>query len=70
MVEFTLPKNSTITVGKTWPKPEGATNLKKVKVYRWDPDSGENPRLDSYFVDLDTCGPMVLDLIIKIKNEI
>ncbi|MEM9045600.1 MAG: succinate dehydrogenase iron-sulfur subunit [Pseudomonadota bacterium] len=70
MAEFTLPKNSTITVGKTWPKPAGATNLKTVKVYRWDPDSGENPRLDTYFVDLDTCGPMVLDLIIKIKNEI
>ncbi|MEM0923445.1 MAG: succinate dehydrogenase iron-sulfur subunit [Pseudomonadota bacterium] len=70
MVEFTLPKNSRITVGKTWPKPEGATNLKTVKAYRWDPDSGENPRLDTYFVDLDTCGPMVLDLIIKIKNEI
>ncbi|MEM8790331.1 MAG: succinate dehydrogenase iron-sulfur subunit [Pseudomonadota bacterium] len=70
MVEFTLPKNSTIKVGKTWPKPEGASNLRKVKVYRWNPDSGENPRLDTYFVDLDTCGPMVLDLIIKIKNEI
>ncbi|MEM7237703.1 MAG: succinate dehydrogenase iron-sulfur subunit [Pseudomonadota bacterium] len=70
MVEFTLPKNSTITVGKTWPKPDTGTNLKKVKVYRWDPDSGENPHLDTYFVDLDACGPMVLDLIIKIKNEI
>ncbi|MEL6477666.1 MAG: succinate dehydrogenase iron-sulfur subunit [Pseudomonadota bacterium] len=70
MVEFNLPKNSRITVGKTWPKPEGATNLKTVKAYRWDPDSGENPRIDTYYVDLDTCGPMVLDLIIKIKNEI
>ncbi|MEM7506871.1 MAG: succinate dehydrogenase iron-sulfur subunit [Pseudomonadota bacterium] len=70
MVEFTLPKNSKITVGKTWPKPEGATNLKTVKAYRWDPDSGENPRVDTYHVDLDSCGPMVLDLIIKIKNEI
>ncbi|MBY8976210.1 succinate dehydrogenase iron-sulfur subunit [Rhodobacteraceae bacterium NNCM2] len=70
MVEFTLPKNSKITVGKTWPKPEGATNIKVVKVYRWDPDTGENPHVDTYHVDLDTCGPMVLDLIIKIKNEI
>ena len=70
MVEFTLPKNSRITVGKTWPKQEGAANLKTVKIYRWDPESGENPRLDTYFVDLDTCGPMVLDLIIKIKDEI
>ncbi|MEM8841690.1 MAG: succinate dehydrogenase iron-sulfur subunit, partial [Pseudomonadota bacterium] len=70
MVEFSLPKNSKITVGKTWPKPEGATNVKTVKVYRWDPDTGENPHVDTYFVDLDTCGPMVLDLILKIKNEI
>ncbi|HMQ41189.1 MAG TPA: succinate dehydrogenase iron-sulfur subunit [Paracoccus sp. (in: a-proteobacteria)] len=70
MVEFSLPKNSQIRVGKTWPKPEGATNLRKFKIYRWDPDTGENPRLDTYFVDLDKCGPMVLDALIKIKSEI
>ncbi|WBU60954.1 succinate dehydrogenase iron-sulfur subunit [Paracoccus albus] len=70
MVEFSLPKNSKIRVGKTWPKPEGATNLRKFKIYRWDPDTGENPRLDTYFVDLDKCGPMVLDALIKIKSEI
>ena len=69
MVAFTLPKNSKILQGKTWPKPEGA-NLKGFKVYRWDPDSGENPRVDTYYLDLDDCGPMVLDAIIKIKNEI
>ena len=70
MVQFTLPKNSQIRVGKTWPKPEGATNVRKFKIYRWDPETGENPRLDTYFVDLDKCGPMVLDALIKIKNEI
>ena len=70
MVQFTLPKNSQIRVGKTWPKPEGATNVKKFKIYRWDPENGENPRLDTYFVDLDKCGPMMLDALIKIKNEI
>jgi len=69
MVAFTLPKNSKILQGKTWPKPAGA-NLKGFKVYRWDPDSGENPRVDTYYIDLDDCGPMVLDAIIKIKNEI
>jgi succinate dehydrogenase / fumarate reductase iron-sulfur subunit len=69
MVAFTLPKNSKILQGKTWPKPSGA-NLKGFKVYRWDPDSGENPRVDTYYIDLDDCGPMVLDAIIKIKNEI
>jgi succinate dehydrogenase / fumarate reductase iron-sulfur subunit len=39
-------------------------------VYRYDPDSGENPRVDTYEVDIDSCGPMVLDALIKIKNEI
>ncbi len=70
MVEFTLPKNSAPKQGKTFPAPEGATNIKQVEVYRWDPDSGENPRIDAYEIDLDKCGPMVLDIIIKIKNEI
>ena len=70
MVQFTLPKNSQIRVGKTWPRPEGATNVKKFQIYRWDPEAGENPRLDTYFVDLDKCGPMILDALIKIKNEI
>ncbi|MEZ5675091.1 MAG: succinate dehydrogenase iron-sulfur subunit [Thalassovita sp.] len=70
MVQFTLPKNSKIKTGKTWPKPEGATNVRKFQIYRWSPDENENPRVDTYFVDMDKCGPMVLDALIKIKNEI
>jgi succinate dehydrogenase / fumarate reductase iron-sulfur subunit len=70
MVEFTLPRNSKVKEGKTHKAPEGAVNVKSFQVYRWDPDDGENPRLDTYEVDLDTCGPMVLDALIKIKNEI
>lgn len=70
MAEFTLPKNSVIQKGKEFPAPEGATNIKRVEVYRWDPDSGENPSVDIYNIDLDKCGPMVLDAIIKIKDEI
>ena len=69
MVQLTLPKNSRITTGKTWPKPDGATNLRKFQIYRWNPDDGQNPRVDTYFVDMDSCGPMVLDALIKIKNE-
>ncbi len=69
MVEFTLPKNSVVKKGKTY-KAEGATNVRNVQVYRWDPDSGENPRIDTYEIDMDNCGPMVLDAILKIKNEI
>jgi succinate dehydrogenase / fumarate reductase iron-sulfur subunit len=70
MAEFRLPKNSRITKGKAFPAPQGATNTRTFRVYRWDPDDGKNPRVDSYEVDLDNCGPMVLDAIIKIKNEI
>ena len=70
MVEFALPKNSKIKPGKSHAAPAGAKRAKAFKVYRWDPDSGENPSVDTYQVDLDDCGPMVLDALIKIKNEI
>ena len=70
MVELTLPKNSQISAGKTWPKPDGATNLREYRIYRWSPDDDENPRIDTYFVDMDDCGPMVLDALLWIKNKI
>ena len=70
MAEFTLPKNSKIGKGKHYPAADGAKKTKKFSIYRDNPDTGENPRLDSYEVDLSTCGPMVLDALIKIKNEI
>jgi succinate dehydrogenase / fumarate reductase iron-sulfur subunit len=70
MAELTLPKNSKIMPGKTWPKPAGASRLKEYRVYRYDPDSGENPRLDTYFIDRDDCGPMVLDGLLWIKNKV
>ena len=70
MVEFALPKNSKIKPGKHWPRPEGAKNVRTYRIYRWNPDDGENPRIDTYQVDTDKCGPMVLDALIYIKNEI
>ncbi|MFZ9499977.1 MAG: succinate dehydrogenase iron-sulfur subunit [Beijerinckiaceae bacterium] len=70
MVEFALPRNSRPVPGKTWPKPAGATNIREFRVYRWNPEDGENPRIDTYFVNMDDCGPMVLDAIIWIKNNI
>ncbi|MEM1089998.1 MAG: succinate dehydrogenase iron-sulfur subunit [Pseudomonadota bacterium] len=69
MAKFTLPRNSKIKPGKTF-SANGAKNVKRFKVYRWDPDAGENPRTDTYEVDMDSCGPMVLDGLLKIKNEI
>ena len=70
MVEFTLPKKSRVGVGTTHKAVEGATNVRTFAVYRWSPDDDENPRVDRYEIDLDACGPMVLDALIKIKNEI
>ncbi len=70
MVEFALPANSKIVEGKTHKAPAGAANLRAFKIYRYDPDSGSNPRLDSFEIYLDDCGPMVLDALIKIKDEI
>ena len=70
MVEFTLPKNSKIKTGRTHKALNGDKNLRKFKVYRYDADSGENPRMDTFELDMDNCGPMVLDALIKIKNEI
>ncbi|MEZ5535143.1 MAG: succinate dehydrogenase iron-sulfur subunit [Thiolinea sp.] len=70
MAEFKLPANSVVKQGKTWPAPQGATRTKNFKVYRYDPDTGENPRWDTFEIDLDDCAPMVLDALLKIKNEI
>ena len=70
MVEFSLPKNSKPTKGKTHPAPAGTKNVKRFDIYRYDPDTGANPRIDSYDVDMDTCGPMVLDALLKIKDEV
>ncbi len=70
MAEFRLPANSRIGKGKMFPAPDGAENTRVFRIYRWDPDDENNPRIDSYEIDLDSCGPMVLDAVIKIKNEI
>ena len=70
MAQFTLPANSVVKQGKTFAAPTNATNVRVFKIYRYEPSSEENPRIDTYEVDLDTCGPMVLDALIKIKNEI
>jgi succinate dehydrogenase / fumarate reductase iron-sulfur subunit len=70
MVELTLPKNSKVTDGKSWPRPAGAKEDREFRVYRWNPDDGQNPRVDTYHVDTKDCGPMVLDALIWIKTRI
>ena len=70
MVELTLPKNSRIEKGKVWPKPSGAKSVREFGIYRWSPDDELNPRLDTFYVDTDDCGPMVLDALLWIKNKV
>jgi succinate dehydrogenase / fumarate reductase iron-sulfur subunit len=70
MAQFRLPANSKIRHGNVHSAPSDAKSVRKFTVYRFDPDSGESPRVDTYEVDMEHCGPMVLDALIKIKNEI
>jgi succinate dehydrogenase / fumarate reductase iron-sulfur subunit len=69
MAEFTLPANSKIGVGRSVRTP-AARQPRTFRIYRWSPDDGANPRIDSFEIDLAECGPMVLDALIKIKNEV
>ena len=70
MAELRLPKESRVGKGSHFAAPAEARNKKVFRIYRWNPDEGGRPRIDSYEIDLDQCGPMVLDAVIKIKNEI
>lgn len=73
---FPVPRNFKVTAesriekGRTWPAPTDAKRVKVFEIYRYDPDSGVNPRLDTFHVDLDDCGPMVLDALFWIKNKV
>jgi succinate dehydrogenase / fumarate reductase iron-sulfur subunit len=71
MAEFFLPKNSTVTgKGRKHERVGSGGRSKSFRIYRYDPESGENPRYDTFELDLDTTGPMVLDALLKIKNEV
>src|SRR5829696_3876169 len=67
---FGVSSESRIERGKTWPAPAGAMRVKAFEIYRYDPDTGENPRLDTFEVDLEDCGPVVLDALFWIKNKV
>ncbi len=70
MVQFRLPKNSRVSTGKIWPKHGDSKSQSEFRIYRWNPDDAQNPRLDTYYVDRSDCGPMVLDALIWIKTKI
>ena len=53
-------------IRSTQPK---SKNMQYFKIYRWDPEQRQKPYVSTYPVNVDDCGPMVLDALIKIKNE-
>lgn len=51
--------------------PSKEPKLKTFQIYRWNPDTPtEKPRMQSYTLDLNKTGPMVLDALVRIKNEL
>ncbi len=70
MVEIALPANSKIKKGVVHTPKGDIKKPRNLKIYRWNPDDEQNPRVDTYTIDEDDCGPMVLDALLKVKNEI
>jgi succinate dehydrogenase / fumarate reductase iron-sulfur subunit len=70
MVGLALPKNSKVKKGKVHNFGDSHKNSKCFEIYRYNPETEGNPRIDTYNVDTGKCGPMVLDALIKIKDEI
>ena len=69
MVQLNLPQSSKIEVGSYYKDKTNSKNLKKVNIYRWDPSTKKNPRVDTFEVDMDNCGPKVLDILFKISER-
>ena len=70
MSEFTLPANSKVGEGRHWKLAQPAQHVKSFRIYRWDPKKGTNPTMDTFEIDRDDCGPMVLDALVKINDQI
>jgi succinate dehydrogenase / fumarate reductase, iron-sulfur subunit len=70
MADFRLPARSRIRTGRLHRARQGARELREFRVYRFDPESGENPRVDTFELDTADCGPMVLDALIQIKARV
>jgi succinate dehydrogenase / fumarate reductase iron-sulfur subunit len=67
MAEFLLPKNSRVKIGNTYSI--CADKKRVLKIYRYDPSNGDNPSIDTFEIDSQKCGKMVLDALIEIKNK-
>ena len=64
-----IPPEKTSTINEPSQSQEART--KTFHIYRWSPDRPtEKPRMQSYTLDLNKTGPMMLDALIRIKNEV
>jgi succinate dehydrogenase / fumarate reductase iron-sulfur subunit len=71
MVQLRLPEGSRVRPGRVHRLDHDAKNVRRFHVYRYNPEeSPAVPRMDVYELDLDRVGPMVLDALLFIKNEI
>jgi succinate dehydrogenase / fumarate reductase, iron-sulfur subunit len=70
MADFRLPPNSRVVKGVTHAAPRGALEVRTLRIYRFDPDSGSNPRLDTFQLESRGAGKMVLDALIQIKAAV
>ena len=69
MTRISLPENSKFVKGDYY-KSQNNKNVKKIKIYRWNPDTKSNPKIDTFEINLDQCGQMVLDALILIKDQV
>lgn len=68
-IENATPSSQTSTVQEPSKDPEG--KIKTFHIYRWNPDEpATKPKMQSYTLDLNKTGPMMLDALIRIKNEV
>ena len=70
MAQFVLSKNSKVKKGRDINSTKIGKKTKTLKVYRYNPEVGENPRVDTFVVNEDECGTMVLDALNHIKNNV
>ncbi|MDD2863387.1 MAG: succinate dehydrogenase iron-sulfur subunit [Methylococcales bacterium] len=70
MVEFALPKNSVVTKADSPSPSSKGKDFQRVEIYRWNPESGANPHIDTFDIQKDECGSMILDVLLKIKNDL
>ena len=70
MAKFTLPINSIVKKGKTYQLDSNPKNVLTVEIYRFNPDDGSNPSIDTYILDKNNFGPMALDVLLYIKNKV